>query len=182
MCWLSQCLMCNYCRYWDLFSHLVIYQLILTLFHDRTLLEIKNDWGVSSRVKSNTEWDKVSLCNHTYLRFAMSEYTHLTNAERSVLHENRLCGLSLRHIAQLMGRSSSTLSRELRRNRLPSGHYQPVYADGCYLSRRNRLALLEKNDKLRRYVIDRLSWQRFCGLGLVMLYQTRTRCGISMRR
>ncbi len=34
--------------------------------------------------------------------------------------------------------------------------YQPVYAEGCYLERRQRPALLERDTKLRRFVHDRL--------------------------
>jgi transposase, IS30 family len=53
--------------------------------------------------------------------------------------------------------SSSTVNRELARNRLPSGGYQPSFAEGSYLARRERLALLERDEQLERFVIDRLT-------------------------
>jgi IS30 family transposase len=55
------------------------------------------------------------------------------------------------------GRSSSTVSRELARNRLPLGGYQPSFAEGSYLTRRERLALLERDERLERFVVDRLT-------------------------
>jgi IS30 family transposase len=60
-------------------------------------------------------------------------------------------------MARRLGRSSSTINREVARNRLPSGSYQPSFAEGSYLARRERLALLERDERLERFVIDRLS-------------------------
>ena len=64
-------------------------------------------------------------------------------------------GLSLRAIARQLGRSASTISRELRRNALPKGGYLPVHAEGCYLERRQRLAMIERDERLGRFVRDR---------------------------
>jgi IS30 family transposase len=65
-------------------------------------------------------------------------------------------GLSLRTIASRLGRAASAVSRELRRNALPKGGYLPVHAEGCYLERRQRPAVLERDAKLGRFVRERL--------------------------
>jgi IS30 family transposase len=62
----------------------------------------------------------------------------------------------LRAIARQLGRAASTISRELRRNALPKGGYLPVQAEGCYLERRQRPALVERDAELGRFVRERL--------------------------
>ncbi len=67
-------------------------------------------------------------------------YTHLTIEERSCLRFYYKKGLSYRKIAELMGRSVSTISRELRRNcthmyDIPT--YYPHTAQKKYLLRRS---------------------------------------------
>jgi len=86
----------------------------------------------------------------------MSGGTHLILAERERLAALKAEGLSLRAIAERLGRAASTISRELRRNALPSGGYLPVHAEGCYLERRQRPAILERDGKLGRFVRERL--------------------------
>src|SRR5918997_5961595 len=76
--------------------------------------------------------------------------------ERERLAVLKAEGLSLRAIARKLGRAASTVSRELRRNALPRGGYLPVHAEGCYLERRQRPALLERDAKLARFVRERL--------------------------
>ena len=39
---------------------------------------------------------------------------------------------------------------------MPKGGYQPVHAEGCYLMRRRRPAILERDQRLYRFVRDRL--------------------------
>ena len=56
-----------------------------------------------------------------------------------------------------MGRAPSTISRELRRNGLPNGAYRPDYADSSYIHRRQRPGVLERDGRLRDYVVARLS-------------------------
>ena len=87
----------------------------------------------------------------------MSGYSHLTAEERDRLADLMADGLSLRSIAKALGRSASTISRELRRNALDSGAYRPHVADGAYMLRRQRTAALETDAKLVAYVTDRLS-------------------------
>ena len=66
-------------------------------------------------------------------------------------------GASLRAIAEALGRSPSTISRVLRRNACPGGTYRPHIADGAYLLRRQRAAVLERDAALAGYVTDRLA-------------------------
>ncbi len=86
----------------------------------------------------------------------MSGGTHLRLEERERLAAFRAEGRSLRAIAARLGRAASTVSRELRRNALPKGGYLPVHAEGCYLERRQRPAVLERDERLGRFVRERL--------------------------
>ena len=86
----------------------------------------------------------------------MSGGTHLRLEERERLAAFKAEGLSLRAIAARLGRAASTVSRELRRNALPRGGYLPVHAEGCYLERRQRPAILERDERLGRFVRERL--------------------------
>jgi transposase, IS30 family len=86
----------------------------------------------------------------------MSGGTHLRLGEREQLATLKAEGLSLRAIAAKLGRAASTISRELRRNALPKGGYLPVHAEGGYLERRQRPAVLERDTKLGRFVRQRL--------------------------
>src|SRR3954468_18392171 len=81
---------------------------------------------------------------------------HLSLGERERLAEAKAEGLSLRAIARRLGRAASTISRELPRNALPRGGYLPVHAEGCYLERRQRPAILECDGRLGRFVRERL--------------------------
>src|SRR5256885_16326496 len=85
----------------------------------------------------------------------MSGGTHLELEERERLAALKAEGLSLRAIARALGRAASTVSRELRRNALPKGGYLPVHAEGCYRERRQRPAVLERDERLRPVVRGR---------------------------
>ena len=86
----------------------------------------------------------------------MPHYSHLSLEEREQIATLRAEGLSLRAIGKQLGRNASTLSRELERNALPSGGYRPVHAEGSYLLRRQRQAILERDQKLQSFVHQRL--------------------------
>src|ERR671916_2419304 len=86
----------------------------------------------------------------------MSGGTHLRLEERERLAVLKAEGLGLRAIAAQLGRAASTVSRGLRRNALPRGGSLPVHAEGCYLERRQRSAILERDAKLARFVRERL--------------------------
>src|SRR3954449_4506650 len=78
----------------------------------------------------------------------MSGGTHLELVERERLAVLKAEGLSLRALARALGRAASTIRRELRRNALPKGGYLPAHAEGCYRERRQRPAVLERDERL----------------------------------
>src|SRR5216110_2119226 len=84
-------------------------------------------------------------------------YSHLSDDEREQIGLAKAVGHSIGAIAKAIGRPKSTVSRELLRNRLPSGRYSPLHAAGAYQLRRRRDALLEKDPTLRTFVRDRLA-------------------------
>src|ERR1700720_884977 len=86
----------------------------------------------------------------------MSCYSHLSDAEREQIGLAKAVGHSIGAIAKAIGRPKSTVSRELLRNRLPSGRYSPLHAAGAYQLRRRREARIERDRALRTFVVDRL--------------------------
>src|SRR2546421_607850 len=88
---------------------------------------------------------------------AMPAYSHLLDEERDQIAVMSAAGRSICAIAGALQRAKSTVSRELRRNALPSGRYSPLHAAGAYQLRRRREAILEKDPTLRTFVRDRLA-------------------------
>src|SRR3954468_11330902 len=86
----------------------------------------------------------------------MSGGTHLELEERERLAALKAEGLSLRAAGRALGRAASPIGRELRRNALPKGGYLPAHAEGCYRERRQRPAVLERDERLGRFVRERL--------------------------
>src|SRR4030081_380511 len=84
-------------------------------------------------------------------------YSHLSDDEREQIGLLKALGQSIGVIAKSIHRPKSTVSRELSRNRLPSGRYSPLHAAGAYQLRRRREALIEKDSALRTFVLDRLA-------------------------
>jgi IS30 family transposase len=87
----------------------------------------------------------------------MRSYSHLSDDEREQIGLLKVLGHSIGAIARAIRRPKSTISRELSRNRLPSGRYSPLHAAGAYQLRRRREALIEKDQALRSFVLDRLA-------------------------
>ena len=85
------------------------------------------------------------------------QYDQLDIDERYELYRLHEAGKGVREIGRLMGRSVSTISRELQRNVLPRGGYKPGSADRMALSRRRGLSRIERLSPLRAYVGDRLA-------------------------
>lgn len=85
------------------------------------------------------------------------DYDQLDIDERYELYRLHEAGKGVREIGRLMGRSGSTISRELRRNSLPRGDYRPGSADRIALSRCRRRSRIERLSPLRTYVDDRLA-------------------------
>src|ERR687884_172601 len=86
----------------------------------------------------------------------MSGGTHLELVERERLAALRAEGLSWGASGGALGGGASTIGRGLRRNALPRGGSLPVHAEGCYRERRQRPAVLERDERLGRFVRDRL--------------------------
>ncbi|WP_299372080.1 IS30 family transposase [uncultured Kiloniella sp.] len=84
-------------------------------------------------------------------------YDQLDIDERYELYRLYESGISVRAIGRLMGRSASTISRELRRNSFPRGEYKPGSADRIALSRCRRLSRIECLSPLRSYISDGLA-------------------------
>jgi IS30 family transposase len=80
-------------------------------------------------------------------------YSHLSDDEREQIGLATALGHTIGAIAQAIGRPKSTISRELSRNKLPSGRYSPLHAAGAYQLRRRREALIERD----RALVDRLA-------------------------
>jgi transposase-like protein len=87
---------------------------------------------------------------------------YLSFAEREEIALLRAQGCGVREIARRLGRSPSTISRELRRNAATRGgglEYRASTAQwhADRRARRPKLAKLAVNGQMRRYVQDRLS-------------------------
>jgi len=82
---------------------------------------------------------------------------HLSLTEREIIFRNITMGYSLRHIAEILGRSPSTLSREINRNGGRS-HYQAQKSDAQaeLKARRSKPCLLAMNTKLCKTVANKL--------------------------
>jgi len=87
----------------------------------------------------------------------MGSYRHLSRGDRDQIAGMRAAGLPQSRIAETIGKSKSTISRELRRNALDGGGYSAAIADGAYMERRQRPATLERDTKLATFVRQRLS-------------------------
>ena len=99
----------------------------------------------------------------------MPAYSHLLDEERDQIAVMRAAGRSICAIARALHERNPPCRGELRRNGLSSGRYSPLHAAGAYQLRRRREAILEKDQKLRTFVCDRLAegWTPEANLGLV---------------
>lgn len=84
-------------------------------------------------------------------------YHQFTREERFCLWELQSKGMSIRAIAQALGRAASSISRELKRNSSAKG-YHPFPAHNKAHQRRKQLrnSSLQSDPELRAFVIDRL--------------------------
>ncbi len=101
--------------------------------------------------------EMVSGCLETENGAAMSDYTHLSFSEREEIALLLKQGIGINAIGRAIGRPGSTISREVARNALSEGRYQPTAAHGGYHLRRERLCKLEIDEELQAYVLARLS-------------------------
>lgn len=90
----------------------------------------------------------------------MLSYTHFTRIERIKLEELKKKGKSIREIARELGRSPSSVSRELHRNQNKNGSYHHWRATILYILRRRKChpaSRLAEETEIRCYVEDKLS-------------------------
>jgi IS30 family transposase len=94
-------------------------------------------------------------------RLAVREISarYLSQDERIEIADLRHAGLSIRQIADRLGRAPSTISRELRRNAIGGGCYRPFEAHRLATGRRARShrRRIEANDELGRLVAELLA-------------------------
>src|SRR5512144_2111403 len=86
-----------------------------------------------------------------------AKYDQLDLDERIEMSRLYEAGTSRRQIGRIIGRSASTVGRELRRNTLLRGGYKPASADRIASSRRRRWSRIERLSPLRSSVCDRLA-------------------------
>jgi hypothetical protein len=84
---------------------------------------------------------------------------YLSQDERFQIADLHRGGVSIRQIGDQLGRASSTVSRELRRNATPGGDYRPFQAHHQAVARRPRhhRRRLDTNAELRSVVGELLS-------------------------
>uniref|UniRef100_UPI00158B070A IS30 family transposase n=1 Tax=Burkholderia anthina TaxID=179879 RepID=UPI00158B070A len=94
----------------------------------------------------------------------MRKYKHLSAEERAVIMIEHRNGSGTRAIARRLGRSASTVSRELARNGDTAAHYDATRAASTYRARREgcgRRRKLLAGSALYRHVHDRLVYWRW---------------------
>lgn len=90
----------------------------------------------------------------------MKPYTHFTLKERICLEEMRKFGKNISEIAEELGRSKSTISRELKRNSNRLGNYNSWGAYSKATARRKacvRKARIQRGTELYQFIVDALS-------------------------
>ena len=90
----------------------------------------------------------------------MKSYTHFTLFDRICLQEMLKSGKKFSEIADLMGRSKSTISRELKRNSNSNGVYNPYGAESkANIRRKNsvRKPRILKGSRLYNYIVEKLN-------------------------
>ena len=83
----------------------------------------------------------------------MRRYTQLRLEERMRIAELWQAKFSITEIAKALGRSPSTIFRELRRNQAPPGQYWPDTAHNLAFKRKQRTCLLDRNKELQVYTL-----------------------------
>ena len=85
-----------------------------------------------------------------------THYNHLSMDERETIAELFAGGRTRGQIAAALGRPTSTISRELKKNRTADGGYRPQQADDNAWARRWRGSKLERDEVLREFVLEGL--------------------------
>jgi IS30 family transposase len=87
-------------------------------------------------------------------------YTHLSRAERDQLYRLHADGIAGAKIAASLGRPTSTVTRELRRNS-KEGLYLPDTADNLARKRRWSGCKIERDGKLRGHITSQIAMARW---------------------
>jgi IS30 family transposase len=89
-------------------------------------------------------------------------YMHLSTKERRIIAAMRCGGYTIRQISTKIARSTSTVSREIKRNSQDKGQYDCCHAQDAYYKRRSKASRQLKNwsKRLLRHVSQKLhdSW------------------------
>lgn len=88
-------------------------------------------------------------------------YTHINIEERACIKKMKSEGSSIRAIARYLGRSPSTISREINRNKDNNGVYHPVIAQKLYFERKDNCGRkIIIASAVREYINDKIddSW------------------------
>jgi IS30 family transposase len=92
----------------------------------------------------------------------MIKYNQITLEEREKIYEFLKTDISITKIASEIGRNKSSISREISRNKSIKLGYLPDRANNLAKGRKNRnLSKIEKNPDLKKYIIDRLSLDKW---------------------
>ena len=86
----------------------------------------------------------------------MKSYRHFGHDERVKLSQLKQSGLSLKDIAQKLGRHRTSVHRELVRNAAPPGEYWPDTAQSLTRARRFRGSIIDRNEDLKDFIIEKL--------------------------
>ena len=87
----------------------------------------------------------------------MKEYRHMTLKDRENLIILKDQGYNQESIAQAIGFSQSTISRELNRNRHQTTHlYHPEIAQNKAINRKKRGCKIDKNQELKCHILEKL--------------------------
>lgn len=86
----------------------------------------------------------------------MKRYTHLSLEERTLISHYYNDGKSIRHIAHFVGRSPSSIWREIARNSNKTS-YNPQTACRRYRARRQKVCKIDQYPDLRDYILNTLS-------------------------
>lgn len=84
--------------------------------------------NTKEQVKKRPKCASIKVIIHRQSEIATMSYTHLSLGERYQIYALKGAQHSIKYIAEALGRSPSTISRELRRNKSLRG-YRPKYAD-----------------------------------------------------
>lgn len=86
----------------------------------------------------------------------MKKYSQLSYNERVKISQFQQSKFSITEIAETLGRSKSTISRELSRNEFPPGSYWPDSAQLQTTQRRKRGCLIDRQKELKDFIMDKL--------------------------